>query len=248
MREFCPEVLTVDAPKNVTSWVRYLKTLDCFFKYQITTEDKNKAQQYRARANFVREMDSVKDVKTYLASLNLNPSIVQIDTSNVGRAEQLCQKTNQFNLSLRRYQAADIIRRLDQSPDSTFMVRLKDKFGDHGIVAFVSLDYLAGKFVLINSCLMSCRVLGRHLEAWVLSEIISKAKDLNADYVFAEYIRGDRNDLALNFLKEYKFEKYSGQHHLDAELRSRKTAADTELYYFKIVGYKVPNIDVYEGA
>ena len=89
------------------------------------------------------------------------------------------------------------------------MIHLKDLYGDHGIISFICLKFISKKVILIDTLLMSCRVLGRYLENWILNEIIKFAKKNNVKLIVAEFISTKKNDIAKDFLNSNNFKKIS---------------------------------------
>ena len=187
-------------------WPAIIRNLPSFAKFKVTEEDSKKVSQYRAREKFRTDVAREPDLNSYLSSLDLRPTLVSLSSSNISRAEQMCAKTNQFNLRTKRYSARDL-ELLDNGENSRlFLVSFADVYGDHGLVALVCLKYFPHGLVFIDSFLMSCRVLGRHLEAWVLDAILKDAKALNKKYIIADFIDSGKNSIARNFLEDYKFE------------------------------------------
>ncbi len=111
-----------------------------------------------------------------------------------GRITQLINKTNQFNLTTRRYTESQVMA-LEESPDGlTLQIRLVDKFGDNGIVAIV-ICVPDGADWVIDTWLMSCRVLNRKLEETTLNCIMAAAKSAGVRTVIGQYLPTDRNDM-----------------------------------------------------
>ena len=160
---------------------------------------KKKSNQYKSRAKFINDLKGVDDIKTYLTSLSLSPETFPLNETNIARAEQLCIKTNQFNVRNKRHTAADLQNLKKETQDFVFLVKLGDKYGDHGIVSLVCLSKIDDDLIFLDTFLMSCRVLGRHLESWILSEIVKRIKKKNARFLIAEFVDTKRNSLALQF-------------------------------------------------
>ena len=159
MKILLPEVLTIDAPKNVTEWPKLLRSLDAFSKFTLTEEDKNKANQYKIRAKFKKNLKNSGDLSSYLKSIDLRPSISPVNETNIARAVQMCQKTNQFNLSLRRHNLGDLRKRSTDRSFELALISLKDTYGDHGFIALFSMRCLDKKYAFLETFLMSCRIL-----------------------------------------------------------------------------------------
>jgi len=246
MKTLLPQVLTLDVPEEVVKWPRLLKTLGSFSKFKVTEEDKKKSDQYRSRAKFNNDLKSANNIKSYLTSLNLSPEILSINESNISRAEQLCMKTNQFNVRNKRHSANDLKKLKLNNDDFVFLIRLRDAYGDHGIVSLVCLTNIKGDFVFLDTFLMSCRVLGRHLEAWILSEIVKKIKKNKARYLIAEFVDTKRNTIALQFLNEYGFVKISKENKIFEALNAKIFETKSTIYCLDAKNLDIPNIEIYD--
>ena len=77
-------------------------------EFKITEDDKKKSDQYKSRAKFVNDLKTAENIKSYLTSLKLSPQTFSINDSNIARAEQLCMKTNQFNVRTKRHSASNL--------------------------------------------------------------------------------------------------------------------------------------------
>ena len=163
------DVDVIEPTVDVTNWPKQLLEYKGFSKFIISKEDGTKTKQYKIREKFEQDKHSSRDEINYLKSIKIKPRIIKIDKSTINRTVQMCQKTNQFNLRTKKYDLKDILRLNDKN--ISFLVKLKDSYGDHGIVSFVSLKVENDKFIFIDTFLMSCRILGRYLEFWILNEI-----------------------------------------------------------------------------
>ena len=132
-----------------------------------------KTEQYRSRAKILGEICEVSDDSTFLKSIDVKPRCLSLNEATITRAVQLCAKTNQFNLRLIRYNEADLLSIIENPRSMAFMFEL-DKFGDHGIVGLVIASQQSKNKLFLDTFLMSCRILGRHLEAWGLEELRKK--------------------------------------------------------------------------
>jgi len=245
MRNLLPQVLTVDVPNDIVKWPRLLRTINCFAKFNVTPEDKKKTNQYKSRAKFVNDLKGVDDIKTYLTSLNLSPETFPLNETNIARAEQLCIKTNQFNVRTKRHSAADLLNLKKENQDFVFLVKLGDKYGDHGIVSLVCLSRIDDDFIFLDTFLMSCRVLGRHLESWILSEIVKRIKKKNARFLIAEFVNTERNSLALQFLNNYGFEKVVKGSDLSRKIHSNELNTKGTIHCLDINDLVIPNLEIY---
>jgi len=197
------EVIEPDA--DVSNWSKQLLEYDKFSKFSITKNDYKRTKQYQIRHKFLTDKKDHKNEIDYLKSIKIKLKIVKINSGNIDRAVQMCQRTNQFNLSNKRYNHDDIANL--NKRDKCFMIYMKDMYGDHGIISLVCLKFKPEKILLLDTFLMSCRVLGRYAENWILSEILSVAKKKKINKIIAEFIPSKKNDVAKNFLIENNFKK-----------------------------------------
>ncbi len=206
VRSVLPEIFTVEVPENILEWPSYLQNMDNFSKFSLTAEDTGKALQYRARANFVRDFNSSNDHFTYLKKIELKAKVFPIDLSNISRAVQLITKTNQFNVRTVRHSESDLLTLVDSSGDLCFLVQLTDIYGDHGIVGMVCMKEIAAGILFLDTFLMSCRVLGRNLDTWMLSQAIEKASARGYGYLVGQYLKTPKNSIAKDFFINNGFE------------------------------------------
>ena len=197
------EVIEPDA--DVSNWSKQLLEYDKFSKFSITKNDYKRTKQYQIRHKFLTDKKDHKNEIDYLKSIKIKLKIVKINSGNIDRAVQMCQRTNQFNLSNKRYNHDDIANL--NKRDKCFMIYMKDMYGDHGIISLVCLKFKPEKILLLDTFLMSCRVLGRYAENWILSEILSVAKKKKINKIIAEFIPSKKNDFEKNFLIEKNFKK-----------------------------------------
>ena len=243
-----PEVLTVEAPQHVIEWPNLIRDLNCFSKFEITSEDLNKSIQYKSRAAFVSDVNHVTDINSYLKSINLLPSKISLCDANMARAEQLCKKTNQFNLRTKRYIASELQAQNSDPNIDMFLVGLRDNYGDHGIVGLVGLEFATKDICLIDTFLMSCRVLGRHLEAWMLNEIVMSARQLGAKKLLVDFIESAKNVIAEEFLVNYGFKLIEDENLvLKLSKENANCILEGKLYQLSLNDTVIPNIEIYEG-
>lgn len=204
VRRRLPDVAVPEIPSEVWQWPGWLEASPLFASFEATEEDGRRAAMYHSRGAFQsagRLFDSEID---FLKSIALRPSVVFISEGTISRASQLTAKTNQFNLRTRRHDPA-AIRRINADPASTaFLVHLEDKFGDHGNVGLVIAHFRHDpRVAFLDTFLLSCRILGRHIEAWMLQECVTQLQQKGAQILLAEFIPTERNAVASAFLPEH---------------------------------------------
>ncbi len=211
VRRDLPEVLTPEVPPNVDAWPSLLADMTAFACFESTSEDRDKAKQYTARRRFQAESRERVDESDFLRSIELRPRMVAIDPGTIARAEQLCAKTNQFNLRTVRHDRAEIWAVASAARDLAFLVHLEDRFGDHGNVVLVICRETSNRAVaFLDTFLVSCRVLGRHLEAWAMQSCVLELRARGFRWLLAEHRPTGRNQIAADFLPEHGFVRAEG--------------------------------------
>jgi FkbH-like protein len=253
MRHNLPEVLTVDVNQNVFEWPRQLAGLDCFAKFSVTSDDIKKTEQYHNRARFVRDKTKVLDEIAYLKSIKLQPLAQGINPDSISRAAQLCAKTNQYNLRSVRHNQADLAALVKLNPDFCFLTSLTDMYGDHGIVGLVCMRPLDADTVFLDTLLMSCRVLGRHLETWMLRHALSIARQYSYKNIVGEFIPTKRNTVADGFLGDHGFMPLTKVDQLGSissevwtTIYSQSISCSSRLYVLSTQTMQLPYQEIYE--
>jgi FkbH-like protein len=247
MRLALPQVTTLEFPADVTAWPALIDGSDLFARFDATPEDGAKAQQYRSRAAFADARRGAADEASFLAGLEMQAVSSPLDATTLARAEQLAAKTNQFNLRTQRHTAAEL-EGLAASPTTVaFLTRLKDRFGDHGAVG-LTIARVAGDTAFLDSFLMSCRVLGRHLDSWMLGRLVALLRDRRVRWLVAEFRDSGRNAVAGDVLAAHGFARWVG---LDSDPRRQAVAElstiEGELYLADLDTLIIPHLDLFHA-
>tara|TARA_B100000315_G_scaffold120675_1_gene110551 strand:+ start:853 stop:2568 length:1716 start_codon:yes stop_codon:yes gene_type:complete len=244
-----PDVITLDIPQDVTAWPAFLDSLDFFARFSVTMEDRKKVQQYKQRTAFVSERKQVRNQVAFLKSIDLQPTVLPLSEETLARAEQLCQKTNQFNIRTERHTAL-VLRKLSGNPNyESFLVKLSDRFGDHGIVC-LALARIDGKAAFLDTFLMSCRIFGRHLEAWVLQELGKRLKAKACKWILAEFRPTQRNAVAASFLPDHGLTSFDWNQLPDnhpVHLLRDLTYKTGQHYYAELETLKIPHLEAFQN-
>jgi FkbH-like protein len=218
VRQFAPEVSTILLGPDPAGYVAQLSDCRWFEPRSITSEDAERTDQYRAEVQRQTLEASVTDMASYLDSLAMEATINEFTSMDVPRLAQLINKSNQFNLTTRRRTEAEI-QALMRDPDYVgFSVRLKDRFGDHGLISIV-IGQQAGKTMNIDTWLMSCRVLKRQVEEEVLNELARLADQRGCDRLAGVYFPTAKNEMVRDFYTRMGFGLISeDEKHRDFEL------------------------------
>lgn len=202
-----PEVCVPDFPKNLYDLPILLKNIsEYFLTYNITQEDLNKTNQYKQNQVRNRESKKFTDLDTFIRSLNIEITISDINEFNIERLVQLTHKTNQFNLTTKRYSSEDLLL-LSSNNGTISAVQVKDKFGDYGIVGLFILKIdKDSDYAEIDSFLLSCRILGKGIEHEVMNHIVQFLKKEGISVLKGKYISTKKNSQVANFYDQFNFE------------------------------------------
>jgi FkbH-like protein len=175
-----------------------------FQRIRLSEEDRLKTDQYRARASTEELRQSAADPADFLRSLAMQSTIAVNDRDQVFRLAQLTQKTNQFNLTLRRYTEAEVREMMAKGTWRLCAGTLADRFGDHGVVAALFAEKSDAAWRL-DVLLLSCRVLGRTFEQSFAAAVIEQLRREGPSAIEAEFVRGPRNAQTECFYKDLGF-------------------------------------------
>jgi FkbH-like protein len=207
VREKLPEVHTVHLQENET--VKYrdnLAALGLFDTLEISTEDKKRGEMYKVEVTRKKLKDDTEDLENYLSSLETEVEISLADDYSIPRIAQQTQRTNQFNLTTRRYNEVDIEEFVRDKVSDVIYLRLLDKFGDYGTVGTCILKYIESQAVF-DTFLLSCRIIGRGVEGVFLAEAMKLAKIRGCKTAVGEYYATKKNSQVEYFYKQYDFEE-----------------------------------------
>ncbi|MHC4455244.1 MAG: HAD-IIIC family phosphatase, partial [Planctomycetota bacterium] len=200
IKDALPEVLVVDLPEDTSLYLKTLMEINDFNTLQITEEDKKKGEMYAAQKGRHEIKKTVTDITEYLKKLETVVTIEKANYFTIPRIAQLTQKTNQFNMTTRRYMEEDIKQFTTGSNFLVVSAKVEDKFGDNGITGVVIVEKNKGKW-RIDTFLLSCRVLGRKVEETLLAYIIEQAKKEKIEVLIGEFIQTKKNTPAEGFYK-----------------------------------------------
>ena len=205
IRRFLPEVEVLE----LTCPEEYLGVLDkaAYFESTIMSEDdRNRVEMYKQNRARSESQFSFTDYDAYLKSLEMTSEMQPFGIRNIARVTQLINKTNQFNLTTKRFVQTEVEEMAHSDTYITFCGDLKDKFGDNGIVtAFIGKR--DGKRIEILLWIMSCRVFKRSVEFAVFDTLVKKCKENGIKYIEGHYIPTKKNKLVSGFYEELGFTK-----------------------------------------
>lgn len=206
VRAHLPEVAVPELPDDPALYARALLAGGYFESNYYSDEDRHRAQDYQDQAKRLRIRESSIDMDGYLATLNMRALVRPFNDSGLKRITQLINKSNQFNLTTRRYSETEVERIMLDSCYRTWQVRLEDAFGDNGMISVV-ICVVDGDIWTIDTWLMSCRVLGRKVEQAVLNVVVKDAAAEGIVKLRGSYIPTTRNAMVAGFFADLGFEE-----------------------------------------
>ena len=243
IRKDMPEVTVIHPNDDISIWPQQLFEYFEFIKFKITKEDTSKTKQYKNRLKFVREKnDNINEI-AFLKKIKLNAKIISLNKSNEQRCLQIIEKTNQFNLTTKRYNLSQIRAFNLNKKNTIFMIELNDKYGKHGLVGLIMLRK-EKNFIYIDNFAMSCRVLGRYLETWILSKVVEFAKKNKAEFIIGEYISSKKNILVKDLYKKMGFRDVKEMPNIPSNLKIFFNK-NSNILIANIKNIKIKNSNIY---
>ncbi|NUN11958.1 HAD-IIIC family phosphatase [Candidatus Micrarchaeota archaeon] len=211
VREQLPQVTSILLPPDPAAYSLLLKSLRIFDAGRVTNEDLERGKSYaqeRQRREVEKSFTSFED---FLKALNLTMKVRLVDEFTIPRISQLSQRTNQFNMTTRRYSEEDIKRFAESSNHKVFWMSVKDKFGDYGLIG-VCIAELSGKTADLDSFYMSCRVLGKGVENSFIWKCLQELKKNGVETVTGSVIETQKNKAFIDFYEKAGFTKKSDKY------------------------------------
>ena len=215
-----PEVEVPELPEDSMYFVDFLKSLDAFNFHSLTDDDFKRNESYATNRQRKKLEETFTDTTSYLKSLEMQVIIREMDDFSFPRIVQLIQKTNQFNLTTRRYTETEVRKFTADPKYKILQMTVKDKFGDYGIVAVAILKFNDSK-LYIDTFLMSCRVLGRNVETALLSYITKLAEGGNFFLIEGEILPTEKNEPCRDLYVKHGFSA-KGNNSWELNLKEKK--------------------------
>lgn len=207
VRRELPAVAVPELPEDPALYASCLADAGYFEALSVTADDLARTQQYQA--NVQREMLRARatDLENYLASLRMQLFAKSLENLDLKRVVQLINKTNQFNLTTRRYSEAEVEALMGLNNVIVLHFRLIDSLGDNGIISVIiaRVDEMNPTRMIIETWLMSCRVLGRQVENACMNVLAGIARRLNINEILGEYIPTAKNNVVREHYRKLNF-------------------------------------------
>lgn len=206
VREHIPGITVPELPEDPAEYLEYLYSLNLFETASASEVDNKRTRQYQQEAQRMKLKRTFANEHEFLESLGMQATVEPFNTFNTPRVAQLTQRSNQFNLRTVRY-SEDDIKQLAQAPEVIDMAfSLKDRFGDHGLIAVVVMRPIDAESLLVDTWLMSCRVLKRGMECFTLNQMVEAARSRGYKRIVGEYLPTPKNGMVANHYPELGFQ------------------------------------------
>ena len=200
VKEQTPEIKCIQVPKKSYNYPQLIRDeIGVFFNTSNSDEDRKKVLMYRNQVKREQTKNSFNSIDDYLKSLDLQLKIYENDESLIPRMSQMTQKTNQFNLTTKRYTEADISYFISSNNHEVFAFGVADKFGDSGVTGLCIVEKKSEKEGEIDTYLMSCRVIGRNIEFAFFDYVIDSLKKKGIEKINSQFIATIKNGQVRDF-------------------------------------------------
>ncbi len=217
VREHLPAVTVPELPEDPAMYVAYLSSLNLFETASFSEEDLQRTRQYQQEAVRNDFQKTFTSIDGYLGSLEMFAAVKPFNDFSLPRVAQLTQRSNQFNLRTIRYTVADIDRLRNSRDHVTMSFNLEDRFGDHGLIGLIILKQMDGATAFIDTWIMSCRVLKRGMEEFIVNQMVRQARGRGLKRLLGEYLPTSKNSLVKNLYADLGFSARDGKWELNLE-------------------------------
>jgi len=204
-----PEVFVPNPLEGPSQYANFLPTLTVFEKSIVTEEDGKRTEFYAAGRLRKELREKSPTLEDFLMSLGIKALIGKAEKEDAARVAQLTQRTNQFNITGKRYSEDDIIRFIDNADADVYMVKASDRFGDFGIIGCIILEYEdhpPHSFWKINNFCLSCRALSLGIDQAFISQVIAMSRFEHPDFrLKMPRLSFQANWIVENFFRDIQF-------------------------------------------
>ncbi len=206
VRKSLPDVSVIDLKDDPSTYARSLRHSPVFERLTLSNEDKQRGRIYSDQKQRDDLLDNTASLEDFYWSLDMKLDVFLATSDDVARVAQLTQKTNQFNLTTRRYSESEIDELINNPSFEVFAARVADRFGDNGIISVVIVETIETT-ARLDTFLMSCRVIGKTVETGILSIVADRLGSKGAKILIGQFIASGKNFPAKEFFADHGFKK-----------------------------------------
>ena len=206
VQQALPEVTVIQVPREPSELPGLLSRLGFFDSVIYSEEDRKRNDFYLSQVQRTQLKRSHLNLEDFYRTLSMRLTVYNVGQAEIARVAQLTQRTNQFNMTTRRYTESDIKQFCEDGESLVCAYRLEDRFGDNGIISVVIIKKGEESWYL-DTFLMSCRVIGRTVETAILSLVAQEASKANAVLMVADFLPTKKNIPAKDVYPQHGFKK-----------------------------------------
>jgi FkbH-like protein len=211
IRQTLPDVEVVDVPADPAEYVRALQAMGWFETTGLTRDDTARVSQYAVERQRRELQQSFTSLDDYLRSLEMWGDLQELNEEDLLRVVQLLAKTNQFNLTTRRHSREQVLDLVARPGSIAWTLRVQDRFGDYGLVSvLIGVPAEEPDTVRIDTWLMSCRVIGRTVEQFLIGHFLRRSQELGYSRILGEYLPTKKNALVADLYERLGFSRLPG--------------------------------------
>ncbi len=205
VRAALPDVTVIDLPKNPLEYASAVRNCAVFERLTLSSEDQQRNAMYAEQKQRAGAEQNFQSKEDFFRFLEQEAELEPVSDLTLARVAQLTQKTNQFNLTTRRYTEPQIAEMAKHPEWQIFSIKVRDRFGDHGLVG-VAIAHDEGEQCEVDTFLLSCRVIGRTVETALLAHLAESAAQRGRKRLVGWFLPTKKNAPARDFYKQHGFE------------------------------------------
>ena len=205
VRDNIPDITVPELPEDPAEYVPFLRRLNLFETASYSENDTSRTKQYQVEAKRREFAESFNTEGDFLKNLEMISEVKPFDAFTTPRVAQLTMRSNQFNLRTVRYTEEDVREMSASGRHLTFSFTLEDRFGDHGLISVVILEKKNERDLFVDTWIMSCRVLKRDMENFVLNRLVEAAKAHGFERLAGEFIPTPKNGIVKDHFQNLGF-------------------------------------------
>ena len=205
VRDNIPGITVPDLPEDPSDYLNFLYNQNLFEVNSYSKSTNDRTEFYRKENERTKFKELSTDLSDYMSKIGMISKCNNLNSFNIPRVSELSNRSNQFNLRTVRYSQTDLTKIMNSDNYFGFVFDLQDKFGSHGIVSYVIVKCVSNDEAFIENWAMSCRVLERSFEEYIINEILDFLKSKNYKTLLAEYIETKKNILVKDLYNKLEF-------------------------------------------
>lgn len=207
IKEKFPDIEVPELPEDPSEWLGFLQQKNYFETSSYTGMGSDRTKLYQAEFERKKSEQTFEAIDDYLISLEMAGTAKRFEPLKYPRIAELTQRSNQFNLRTVRYSEDDIRRIAEDERYITLYFTLRDKFGSYGLVSVVIMEKISELELFVDTWLMSCRVLRRGMEEFIVNHMVRTACELGYESISAEYLPTPKNNMVSDIYEKMGFSR-----------------------------------------